>query len=489
MNPMKKIAKTITLSALMLCLFTVPVNGQFSSAEVKVVINGFRQEYEASPIIQNGRVLVPLRGIFEDLGASVEWEPTTKTIKASKGKTKLDIQIGSKTARINGQSIGLDAEPIIIDGRTRIPLRFVSESLGAKVEWQADVRTVNITAKVEQKNNSQLTINETKQKNMLTYEKAKEMALAVSLDLKNKEQGLKKAEELNKNLYYTPGFYNPELIQGKKGLEISEKWAERQVDITKETVAFQVKNAIKEITLLDEELLYTNRKIENSKSKKDIAEIKAKSGLESEHNLSMAKKDYEQELKQKEVLFRSIDNAYVKLNKMIGVGEKERYVFEDMIAYNSMESVDIDDLTRKMFYEDPYIWFQEKQIESAELGVKLYEYNMKDDPYKVKEINVVTAKNSLANMKLKLEESLRLKYNQMRQLEDSYKILQINLEKAEKGLKLLQTQYEVGMVIEAQLLEAEVALEKISYEMKKIASQHENLVTLLKKPYLAPDYL
>lgn len=486
---MKRIAKTIALSTLIACLLTMPVNGQPMNTEVKVVVNGVEQQYEAAPIIQNGRVLVPLRGIFEDLGTLVEWEPTTKTINASKGQTKLIIKIGSSIASINGKPIYLDVAPVIIDGRTRVPLRFVSESLGAEVEWQSDVRTVNITAKIEQKNSSQTKVNEIQQKNMLTYEKAVEMALAVSLDLKNKEQGLKKAEELSNNLYLTPGTYNPGLIQGKKGLEISEKWAEKQVDITKETIAFQVKNAIKEISLLDEELLYTDKKIESLKAKKDISEIKAKSGLESEYNLSIVKKDYEQELKQKAVLLKSIENAYVKLNKLIGVGEKERYVFEDMIAYTPMGSVDIDDITRKMFYEDPYIWFQEKQIESAELGVKLYEYNAQDDPYKVKEINVITAKNTLANMKLKLEESLRLKYNQIRQLEDSYKILQINLEKAEKGLKLLQTQYEVGMVIEAQLLEAEVALEKINYEMKKIASQHENLVTLLKRPYLAPDYL
>lgn len=109
-------------------------------------INGEPQApLEAAPFISGGRTMVPLRFISEALGAKVEWEQVTKGITITLGDTVIAMQVGSTTVMVNGKSYTIDAPPVIKNSRTFVPIRFISEILGAKVEWDANTRTVTIT--------------------------------------------------------------------------------------------------------------------------------------------------------------------------------------------------------------------------------------------------------------------------------------------------------------------------------------------------------
>ncbi|MFZ5967719.1 MAG: TolC family protein [Bacillota bacterium] len=324
---------------------------------------------------------------------------------------------------------------------------------------------------------------------VLSYGKAVEMALQHSYELRNKNANLSRAEELNENTTLTLGTYNPNLIKAKNNLNTQEEWAKKQIQISEESIAYQVKSKMNEINKLLSEAALSDLDMQNTKLKLDIAETKYKKGMVSEYDLSTARQNYEQKKKQKEALNKSIDSAYLKLNQMVGLSQDKRYVLEEHISYVPMEEMDIDYHVTKALHDDPYIWNQQKQIESAELGVKLYEYNVGDDPYAVKEIDVTTAKNNLGNMKQKLEQSLRSKYNQIKQLEDNYEVQKISLAKAEENLNLIRIKFDEGMVVEQQLREVEFAVEQAKLEMKKTAIQHEDLKTLLKQPYLQPDYI
>lgn len=96
------------------------------------------------PQMINGRVLVPLRGIFEALGAYITWVPSTQTVIAQSGSVDLQLRIGERTALVNGRSVTLDVPAQIINGSTMVPLRFVGESLGADVKWNGQSQTVLI---------------------------------------------------------------------------------------------------------------------------------------------------------------------------------------------------------------------------------------------------------------------------------------------------------------------------------------------------------
>ncbi|MFE8698138.1 copper amine oxidase N-terminal domain-containing protein [Cytobacillus sp. FJAT-53684] len=95
--------------------------------------------------IDKGRTLVPLRAIFEELDANVSWNQKSQTITATKGATKITLKIGSSNTTINGKNKKIDVPASIKDNQTLVPLRFVSEALGAQVQWDNTLNTATIT--------------------------------------------------------------------------------------------------------------------------------------------------------------------------------------------------------------------------------------------------------------------------------------------------------------------------------------------------------
>ncbi|MEW6573432.1 MAG: stalk domain-containing protein [Bacillota bacterium] len=112
------------------------------ASAITVAIDGERLSCDVPPVIEQGRTLVPLRAIFEALGAAVDWDGTTRTVTGRKRTTTVKLVVGQKTAYVNGKAVALDVPARIISGRTMVPLRFIGESLGAKVDWDGTKRTV-----------------------------------------------------------------------------------------------------------------------------------------------------------------------------------------------------------------------------------------------------------------------------------------------------------------------------------------------------------
>ncbi|MFZ5651035.1 MAG: stalk domain-containing protein [Bacillota bacterium] len=116
------------------------------AAEVKVLLNGQELSMDVKPVIENGRTLAPLRAIFEALGAKVDWDDKTGTVTAVRDSTSIKLVIDSATALKNDEEVKLDVPAKIYNGRTLVPLRFVSEALGARVDWDEANREVLIAA-------------------------------------------------------------------------------------------------------------------------------------------------------------------------------------------------------------------------------------------------------------------------------------------------------------------------------------------------------
>lgn len=114
----------------------------FNDSGVKVELDGSRIEFDVLPIIQNGRTLVPMRAIFEALGADVEWDGKTQTVTAKNKDVTIKLQIGNNVLTKNGQNIQMDVSPKLVDGRTMVPVRAVSDSFNVSVDWDNYTRTV-----------------------------------------------------------------------------------------------------------------------------------------------------------------------------------------------------------------------------------------------------------------------------------------------------------------------------------------------------------
>jgi len=138
----KFLLRNILIISLLLFLSFSIVNAE---DEISVEIAGNKITFEdQTPLIKNGRTLVPMRKIFETLGMTVKWDETTQKITGEKENKKIELFINSNTARIDNTYKTVEVPPQIINGRTMVPIRFISEELGLDVKWNENIKNITI---------------------------------------------------------------------------------------------------------------------------------------------------------------------------------------------------------------------------------------------------------------------------------------------------------------------------------------------------------
>lgn len=113
--------------------------------EIKVYLEGSKISFDVQPQIINERTMVPIRAIFEAMGATVEWDEATKTAISTKDNTTVKMTLNSTTEYINNKAFEMDVTPVIIDGRTLAPARYVAEAFGYYVNWDSITQSVLIS--------------------------------------------------------------------------------------------------------------------------------------------------------------------------------------------------------------------------------------------------------------------------------------------------------------------------------------------------------
>lgn len=116
---------------------------------VQVTLDEVAVELDVPGEIRDGRTLVPFRAIFEALGADVAYDPSTQMITAVRGKDSLQLTVGSRVVEWRRSTITVDVAPVIVRGRTLVPLRFVAQALGLHVRWDGDTQTVHLVSEPE----------------------------------------------------------------------------------------------------------------------------------------------------------------------------------------------------------------------------------------------------------------------------------------------------------------------------------------------------
>ncbi len=151
---MKSIKKLLVLSLIL--IFALPFTARAEG--ITVTLDGKALSFDVPPQIIDGRTLVPMRAIFEAMGATVDWDGDTQTVTASGDLKVIQMTIGKKEMIISEEpepanqaktvTVELDVPPQIIDERTLVPVRAVAESFDAKVDWDGDTQTVIIESAV-----------------------------------------------------------------------------------------------------------------------------------------------------------------------------------------------------------------------------------------------------------------------------------------------------------------------------------------------------
>jgi hypothetical protein len=129
---MKKVICFLMTILMTISMCCIPAS---ANEEVGVFLDGDLLEFDVQPQIINGRTMVPMRKIFESLGATVEWENSTQLIRAKRQDITVVMQINSPVMSVNGRNITLDVPPQLVNGRTLVPVRAVAESFDVNVVW------------------------------------------------------------------------------------------------------------------------------------------------------------------------------------------------------------------------------------------------------------------------------------------------------------------------------------------------------------------
>jgi len=142
MKPSKWVL-TLMLSVALLAT-SWPVEADAAAKPVTVTQNNGPVELQNQPILQNGTTQLPLREIGNLLNSKTTWIPEGKRIVITNPQTRIELALGSKQAKVNGRNVALRTVPYNKNGVVYVPVRFISEAFGAKVDWYEKERRVNI---------------------------------------------------------------------------------------------------------------------------------------------------------------------------------------------------------------------------------------------------------------------------------------------------------------------------------------------------------
>lgn len=140
----------LSLLISMLCFYFHGINVEAKSSIVEskktvVMVNGEQVYTDVPPIVVQGRMLVPIRAITQSMGAIVNWDEKTKTVTVTRLNHSIYLSTSSHKALVNGEEYTLDVIPVIYKGRVFVPLRFIGESFNGTVLWSGENNTITIT--------------------------------------------------------------------------------------------------------------------------------------------------------------------------------------------------------------------------------------------------------------------------------------------------------------------------------------------------------
>ncbi|WP_404302765.1 stalk domain-containing protein [Paenibacillus sp. DP01] len=474
------------------------------SGDIKVIINGVTQQYTQSPIVSQNTTLVPLRGVFESLGAQVEWDSKAKKVTASKNDDTLTLNIGSKLAYKNSNPVQLDAATQIQKGQVLVPLRFVSQSLGAKVNWDQRTRTVTIS---NQANGSTTDANSLSSKPLaapvtkvtydtyyndsLTYVDAVKLAIADSTSVKTAETTIdqtgKIMKEAGKNIDFVPAEAGDEgqdkAFKGYAQTNLNYEAAKKNLDMTKEGIEYNVKDLYNKLLQKQNAVKLAALNIEDAERKLKVAQIKRDNQMSSDYEVTQATNQVTQNQAALDKAKKDLDSAYVSLNQLIGYKPEQRYELKDKPVYSEFKD-NVETKVSQVLTSSTAIWLSEQKVDLAELSLKLYNFSTPGNtPYEAEQLNVEKAQYATEGTKRQLEEAVRTIYNNIKALESQYSQIQAGLVSARSAADMAKKQFDVGLATELQVYEANLKVTTAEQQAEDIVSSIDTLKLAFNKPW------
>ena len=505
-----------------------PIAGTSEASSITIRLNGEPVSFDVQPEILAGTTFVPLRSIFEQLGAEVGWNLKRQEALLTSGREEICLKVGSKVAIRNAEVSSLTDAPYLKEDRVMVPLRYLSEFLGYDVTWNPKTRTAeirspqsDISGPAEETSGSS---SEDSGENIaedtsfsaekpssfgegsafsilgeaaeITCDEAIQDGLQESSACKGARLSLRQAQQQMEEFYdlYTYN-YTVAIMQTRKDLNLLNDWSERNVVVTEEQTAYSIVNAMNEISLKQvevesakEALAQAEKTCETDRLRYEAGAISRRELIESEAAVETA----EQQIHTKET---ELQGLYLSFYGTIGeedLSALKEGTFPELefhLNYEPVGEIDIEAAFRKAKQNDPYLWYLKNSVDNADFKLQSYAYSVGGQSYELTQMDLIRARINYNATETNLKTTMESRYNQLLQLENQIASLESQEETLRRNIDTVRTLYEAGVQPRSALEEVLQNRQSLEDSLLSLKVSHSQLRELFEKPYLAPEYM
>ena len=490
---MKKKLAVMLCMTLLITMLAIPVSA--AAPVPSVTIDGQTVSFDVAPMIDNGRVLVPLRAIFEQMGAKVDWDDEAKTATAVKGSVTVVVKLGSTSPTINGVVKTIDVPAKLAEGgRILAPLRFVCEAFGGAISWDngtyiASVDTSSVTSPAV---TTETTEPAAPAEMTLTLQQAVDLAVknnpnvklaAIDRDKKSKSSAYAARTSRNLEDSYMDAYFN-----GKKAIDLAPKIAERQkqqaeqvYEITINGVKIQTESAFYELIKARENEQIAANALQRADEQLRIANSKFAVG-------AVAKIEVIQNEATQSGARAALTSAQtnsrqklLELNKVLGLDMTTIINTSGVFEFKA-ESFDLQPLLDKAGQESMSIITAQNNADIAQWNYEAYldYYGSNNQDAQLAKEDADSALVVLEQTKNDIISTVNQTYSNYKSLEEQYQYLLKAVELSQEAYRLQKLSYEVGMTTFEEVQKASDNLQKAEASLSECIYNYNTIKSSLK---------
>ena len=347
------------------------------------------------------------------------------------------------------------------------------------------------------------TLPEIQENTLLTYEKAVELGISESNDLKQlkleKDSTTVKIDDALEN--FGSSLYDPQvlaLMKIQKNDNINTEKSAKMQEYIKQALAFKLKSMFNNINLMEEDLDLKVAQLNNMSQKRNILALKYEYGMESKTNLTTKDIEINQARKDIETLERELKEEYIALSKIVGFDSFAKYEIEQLVfEYQPIKDTqeDIEFKTTRTLSSDITIWGKSQQVDISRIDVDFYALNFisgfpsdkqaNPAPYESLELDAKVSSNDLEQAKKDLRNNVIGKFNSIKKIETAHDNTVLKLKDLEEKKRILEVAIKAGTAINQDYQDLLLGINEVNNGITKIESQHELLVEMYNSPLLA----
>lgn len=331
----------------------------------------------------------------------------------------------------------------------------------------------------------------------LTVEESVALAVKNNYRIRNAEAEIERnrliRQRTSNNLDFVPIGNTTENYRATLGMiqtELQWRMSQKEVDLLKDQIAYEVKRNYNEILQSEENLELAGLVVEQAQMQNRIQQTQLVHGVVSAHQKQQAENNYKEAQERYNLAQQTLEHTYEKFNDLLGISREEKRELVDVPAWEPLKNFNLTRHIATVKENSTTVWLTQQQVDIAKLDLSMYVFNdpytyiPNPIPYDAKKIEVQKAENTVIDTQQQLESIVRSTYNNLQQLEQQYAAQEIGLDKAKQEYELIKIKYDAGMAIPLELVSAELAVTQIEGQMKDTVIQYDNLRVALEKPWL-----